>query len=76
MSGAPIEEVLAQHRDSLMAIPGVVGVGQGLCNTQPCIKVFLAEENSHTRRRIPRDLGGYVVVVEVTGPFQRRVPNE
>jgi hypothetical protein len=67
-----INEVLAAHSDSLMALPGVVGTAVGLCDGERCIKVLLAESNPATKSRIPARLEGYRVVVEVTGTIKPR----
>jgi hypothetical protein len=67
-----IDEVLAAHTDSLMALPGVVGTAIALCDGERCIKVFLADSNPDTRSRIPPRLEGYRVVVEVTGTIRPR----
>ncbi len=67
-----IDEVLAAHTDSLMAIPGVVGTAVGLCDGERCIKVLLADSNPETKRKIPGRLEGYRVVVEVTGTIRPR----
>src|SRR5262245_13514098 len=65
-----IDQVLAVHRDSLMALPGVVGTAIGLCQGERCIKVFLADSTS--KSKIPSMLDGYPVVAEVTGRIQPR----
>jgi hypothetical protein len=65
-----IDEVLAAHTDSLMALPGVVGTAVGLCEGQRCIKVLLADASPDTKRRIPSRLEGYRVVVEVAGTIK------
>ena len=67
-----IDEVLAAHTDSLMALPGVVGTAVGLCDGERCIKVLLADSTTATRSRIPSRLEGYRVVAEVTGTIQPR----
>jgi len=67
-----IEAVLESHNASLMAIPGVVGTAIGLCDTTPCIRVFLATDDAAARRRIPEKLEGHPVKVEVTGPIRAR----
>ena len=69
-----IEAVLAAHSDSLMALPGVVGTAIGLCDGAPCIRVLLADASAAARRRIPEELEGYAVKVEVTGPIRPRGP--
>ncbi|NQU97375.1 MAG: hypothetical protein HQ548_07010 [Chloroflexi bacterium] len=65
-----IETVLAEAADSLMALPGVVGVGQGECDGSPCIRVFVADEMSDVDEHIPREIGGFPVEVVETGPFR------
>jgi hypothetical protein len=67
-----IEEVLAAHTDALLALPGVVGTAIGSHAGEPCITVLLAEAQRETERRIPPRLGGYRVVVRVTGPIRPR----
>ena len=65
-----IEQVLDEHSDSLMALSGVVGVGQGECSREPCIKVFVVEKTSDLLRRIPSAIEGYPVEVTETGEFR------
>lgn len=72
VSSKTIEQVLKTHTDSLMALPGVVGMAIGLCDGAACIRVFLADSSAETRRKIPARLEGYPVEVEVTGPFRAR----
>jgi len=69
-----IEQVLAAHTDSLMALPGVVGTAIAQCDEGGgrCIKVLLADSAVATRSRIPPRLEGYRVVVEVTGSIRSR----
>jgi len=70
MPAKPIEEVLAKYTDELMSIPGVVGVGQGLQSDKPCITVLVIEETPELKKKIPKTLGGYPVVVEETGEIR------
>jgi hypothetical protein len=67
-----IDEVLAAHTDSLLALPGVVGTAIGLCDGERCIKVLVADSTPGTKGRIPARLEGYRVVVEVTGTIGPR----
>lgn len=67
-----IDEVLAAHTDSLLALPGVVGTAIALCDGERCIKVLLADSTAATKGRIPPRLEGYRVVVEVTGTIGPR----
>ena len=70
-----IQDVLAAHNDSLLALPGVVGTAIGLCEESPCIRVFVADAAVARRARLPDRLDGYVVRVEVQPPLRAR-PND
>ena len=72
MASKTIREVLAAHTDSLMALPGVVGTAVGLCDGAACIRVFLADSSAAAGGKIPAQLEGYPVKVEVTGPIRPR----
>jgi hypothetical protein len=67
-----IEAVLAAHADSLMAVPGVVGTAVGRCRGAPCIRVLVTRTSDELRQRIPRELGGFPVQIDVTGPIVPR----
>jgi hypothetical protein len=70
MSQKPIEAVLKKHTDELMAMPGVVGTAQGLCDGKPCIKVYVAALTPELKKKIPKNLESYPVAVEITGEFR------
>ena len=70
MPSKTIEEVLKEHTDELMSIPGVVGTAEGLCDGNPCIKVFVIEITPELEQKIPEELEGYPVEVEETGEFE------
>lgn len=70
MSAKTIEVVLKEHTNKLMAMPGVVGTAQGLCDDKPCIKVFVIEMTPELEQKIPKNLEGYPVDIEVTGEFR------
>lgn len=72
MASRPIEDVLEAHTDSLMAVRGVEGVGQALCDDQPCIRIYASERTDEIEREIPETVEGYAVDVEVTGPIGPR----
>jgi len=68
-----IDEVLAAHTDSLMAIPGVLGTGIGRCEQgKQCIRILVSRVTEEIRRRVPPELEGYQVRVDVTGPIVPR----
>ncbi len=45
MSSKTIEEVLQEHTDEWMSIPGVVGTAIGEFEGKPCIKIYLVEKS-------------------------------
>lgn len=70
MTTRTIQEVLKEHTGELMAIPGVVGTGQGICDGKPCIKVYIIEMTPELSRKIPPFLEGYPVAIEETGEIR------
>ena len=70
MPAKTIEEALKEHTDALLAIPGVVGVAQGLLSGKPCIRVFVIDQTPQLQQQIPKVLHGYPVVVESTGEIR------
>ena len=67
-----IGQVLSEHTDSLLSLPGVVGAGQGVCEEKPCIRVFVASSTPELLRQIPSTIDGYAVDVQETGEFRAR----
>ena len=72
MQTKTIEEVLKEHTDALMAIEGVVGVGQGLCDGKDCIKVFVIAKSPELEEEIPDEIDGYAVDIVVSGEITPR----
>jgi hypothetical protein len=73
--GLSIEETIKEHSEELMAIPLVVGVGQGLCDDNPCIKVYVIKRTPELDKKIPRLLKGYKVLIEITGEIRAHPDN-
>ena len=65
-----IAEVLKEHTAGIMAIEGVTGTAQGLCNGRPCIRVYVVRKTPELTTRIPASIEGYPVDVEETGEFK------
>ncbi len=65
-----IEEILKDHTEELMSLPGVVGTAQGLCNDKPCIKVYVIEKTSELDQKIPDTLEGYKIMIEESGEIR------
>ena len=64
-----IEEVQDAHTEEWMSLPGVVGIGIGQCEGEPCIRVFLSQPSPEAADAIPAQVDGYPVELEVTGEF-------
>lgn len=71
-----IEEVLKEHTEELMSLPGVVGTAQGLCDDKPCIKVYVIEKTPELAQKIPDNLEGYKVMIEETGEIRALPKNQ
>ena len=69
---ATIQEVKEAHERSWMALPGVMGVGIGLCDGDECLRVFVTRASQEVREAIPERVGGYRVELEVTGTVRPR----
>jgi hypothetical protein len=67
-----IEAVLAVHNDSLLAVPGVLGTAIGRCSGAPCIRILVSRVTDEVQRRIPSNLEGFAVQIDVTGPIVPR----
>ena len=67
-----INNVLENHDQALLSIPGVVGVYVGLRpdgKTQ-CLKVMVVNDTEDIKKKIPKSVEGFPVVVEVSGVIQ------
>jgi hypothetical protein len=59
----PIQTVLDEHRESLLAAPGVLEVAVGEAQGRPAIVVRVARRTRAASASLPASLGGYPVVV-------------
>jgi len=69
MSGKKIENVIKEHVDKLMALPGVVGVGEGRSQGKQCIVVFVQDGETDSVKAIPQSIEGYSIVINEGGTF-------
>lgn len=65
-----ITQVLARHTDSLMAIPGVVGVAEGRVHGEPAVQILVARDSPELRRQLPVTIDGYPVDVIESGVIE------
>ncbi len=64
-----IAVVKERHEAWLLSLPGVIGVGIGDCDGRPCIIVYAVEHTPELAQQIPRQLEGFAVTLEVSGPI-------
>ena len=66
-----IKDLIHDKAETLMSIPGVIGVGEGaLDDGTPCLLILVIELTDHIRKDVPADIGGYPVKIEVTGEIK------
>ncbi|HEV7842790.1 MAG TPA: hypothetical protein VGO69_03795 [Pyrinomonadaceae bacterium] len=67
-----IEKVKAAHEMKLMDIEGVqgVGIGQQAKADGLAIKVYVDRKTKSLQEKLPKELDGYPVEIEVSGEFQ------
>lgn len=61
-----ITEVINAHQAEVMRIPGVIGTGEGSENGERVFVVFVNQRTPELAK-LPHQIGGYNVVVRVTG---------
>jgi len=71
VTSKPISEVLRAHTPELMAIPGVLGTGQGELNGEPTVLVLVSRRTREIDSRIPKHLEGYPVDIRVVGEVRK-----
>jgi hypothetical protein len=70
MAPKTIQQVLKEHTDEWMSIPGVVGTAIGKFEGKPCIKILVVKVTKELTEKIPSRVEGYPVVIEETGEFR------
>lgn len=70
-----IEDVLKEHSEAWMSRPEVVGTAKGLCDDQPCIKIYVKRKAPGLRQKIPNSIENYPIVIQETGEF-RALPKD
>ena len=64
-----LEAAQRELTNRVMGRPGVTGTAIGESGGKPCLKVYVSDEKA--RKALPRSVGGFRVVIEMTGPFTR-----
>ncbi len=70
MPAHDIQDVLSAHKPRLLAADGVIGVGRGLCDGAPCIKVMVLKKTLELVEAIGSDADGYVIDIIETGEIR------
>ena len=65
-----IEDVISKYENELLGKKGVVGVGTGMCNGKPCIKVYVIKITEELKKEIPTHLDGFLVELEEVGEIR------
>lgn len=68
----PMAANLRKLTPLLMALPEVVGVGEGRCGGKPCIKVFVTEKSRDLSTRIHEIVGDEPVDIVESGEIRAR----
>jgi len=71
VTARPVSEVLRSHAAELMAIPGVVGTGEGASGGAPVILVLVSRPTPEITSRVPKRLEGYPVQIRVVGEVRK-----
>ena len=71
-----IEEVLKESNSKLLSVPGVVGTAQSLCDSKPCIRVYVIQISAELTRQIPDMIDGYPIVIEEVGEIHTLPENQ
>lgn len=66
MAQKEIRQVKSEYSSQWMQIPGIQAVGIGLCDGQPCIKIYASVSADMLKDRIPASVEGYKVYLEMT----------
>ena len=64
-----LKEAQRKLTDKVMGRAGITGTAIGEQGGKPCLKVYVEDEKAG--KHLPKRIGGFPVVVEVTGSFRR-----
>lgn len=67
MKRPPLADVISQNSARMLALSGVVGIGEGADAAGPFVGVFLVDDDPALAAGIPDSLAGYPVRITVTG---------
>ncbi|MGD2174539.1 MAG: hypothetical protein PVJ27_03975 [Candidatus Brocadiaceae bacterium] len=70
MEPSTARQVLQEHTDEWMSVPGVVGTAIGEHEGEPAIVVLVAERTERIREAIPSEVDGLPVLIKETGQLR------
>ncbi|HEX9581511.1 MAG TPA: hypothetical protein VF970_10440 [Gemmatimonadales bacterium] len=65
-----IEQAQEHLTKRVMRLPGVTGIGIGLCEQTPCIKVYVVRRTPALAAQIPPVFEGYAVDIRESGDIR------
>jgi hypothetical protein len=66
-----LEQIRTRHEADLMTIPGVVGVGTGICKSgNECLKIYTSVPTDQVRTRLPEELKKIEIELEFVGEIK------
>ena len=65
-----VENIRVQFESRIMGIEGVVGVGTGLCNDKPCLKIYTSVPTQQVRSKLPEEIIEIDVDFEYVGEIK------
>ena len=66
-----IDDVIKVYADSMLAIPGVVGLYHGLDESgKSCLKVMVIKKTAELEKKIPKQIEGFPVEIDETGEIK------
>ncbi len=66
-----IEQIRIRHETDIIAIPGVVGVGTGICKSgNECLKIYTSVPGDQVRIRLPGELNQIEFELEFVGDIK------
>lgn len=71
MQKKPVKDVIGENSQRIMSVEGVVGIYEGQQEDgTSCIKVMVIEDSPELTKKIPKEIEGYPVIIEVTGEIK------
>ena len=71
MADNPLKRALDKLTKQVIDLDGISGTAITTDDGEPCLKVYLRSADAKGRSGIPKEVGGYRVLLEETGSFRR-----